>query len=494
MKLIFLVALISMFVQSLLTSDVLEFTDANFDSKISNHEIALVEFYAPWCGHCKKLAPEYEKAAPILKENDPPVALIKVDCTVETKVCGKYGVSGYPTLKIFKNGEMISDYNGPREADGIVKYMRTKAGPTSKELNTVEEVEKFLSNNEHSIVGFFKTTTSSLATEFKKVADQLAENYRFAYSSNPDVLVKYNHEDKVVIYQPPRLQVKLEPTETVYTGSASSSGIKTFIQTDLHGTVGHRTAGNAQDFRNPLVVVYFNVDFVRDVKGSNYVRNRVIKVAQKLRGENIKMNFAISNTEEFKGELAEFGVEEPSADTKYIIGRGPGNEKYKFEGEYSVENLEKFARDLVAGSLVPYLKSEPVPTENPDAVRTVVAKNFDQVVNDPTKDVLIEFYAPWCGHCKSLAPKYEDLAKKLQDEDGIVIAKMDATANDVPSQYSVQGFPTIFFAPKNNKQNPRKYEGGREVDDFVKYLAKEASDPLKNFDRSGKKLKKKTDL
>ncbi len=102
-----------------------------------------------------------------------------------------------------------------------------------------------------------------------------------------------------------------------------------------HGVAGHRTAGNAQDFRNPLVVVYFNVDYVRDVKGSNYVRNRVIKVAQKLRGENLKLNFAISNTEEFKGELAEFGVDEPSADTKYIIGRGAGNEKYKFEGEYS---------------------------------------------------------------------------------------------------------------------------------------------------------------
>jgi protein disulfide isomerase family A protein 3 len=78
-------------------------------------------------------------------------------------------------------------------------------------------------------------------------------------------------------------------------------------------------------------------------------------------------------------------------------------------------------------------------------LKTVVAKNFDQVVNDPTKDVLIEFYAPWCGHCKSLAPKYEDLAKKLENEDGIVIAKMDATANDVPSQYSVQGYILLIF-------------------------------------------------
>ena len=62
-----------------------------------------------------------------------------------------------------------------------------------------------------------------------------------------------------------------------------------------------------------------------------------------------------------------------------------------------------------------------------------VGKNFDEVVNDPERDVLIEFYAPWCGHCKSLAPKYEELAEKLKDEPGVTIAKMDATANDVPS-------------------------------------------------------------
>ena len=141
------------------------------------------------------MAPEFDKAAPILKANDPPVALVKVDCTVETKVCGRFDVSGYPTLKIFKNGEVSADYNGPREADGIVKYMRTKAGPTSKELKTVEEAEKFFKVEEHAIVGFFSKADSTLAAEFKKVADSLSEDYRFAFSSSPDVLAKYNHKE-----------------------------------------------------------------------------------------------------------------------------------------------------------------------------------------------------------------------------------------------------------------------------------------------------------
>lgn len=55
------------------------------------------------------------------------------------------------------------------------------------------------------------------------------------------------------------------------------------------------------------------------------------------------------------------------------------------------------------------MKSEPVPTEQGD-VKVAVGKNFKELITDADQDALIEFYAPWCGHCKSLAPKYEELA------------------------------------------------------------------------------------
>jgi len=64
-------------------------------------------------------------------------------------------------------------------------------------------------------------------------------------------------------------------------------------------------------------------------------------------------------------------------------------------------------------------------------VKIIVGKNFDDLVINNDKDVLVEFYAPWCGHCKQLAPIYDELAAKLAVNPNLVIAKCDSTGNEV---------------------------------------------------------------
>jgi len=151
--------------------------------------------------------------------------------------------------------------------------------------------------------------------------------------------------------------------------------------------------------------------------------------------------------------------------------------KFKFEEkEINKENIEKFVNDFNAGKLEKYLKSEEIPEKQEESVIVVVGKSFNDIVLNNDKDVLVEFYAPWCGHCKTLAPKYEEAAKKLAHNKNIVIAKVDSTANEVPS-VSVKGFPTIKFFPGNKKNSPIDFEGERETEGIITWLKEHATHP-----------------
>merc|ERR550519_1555331 len=117
-------------------------------------------------------------------------------------------------------------------------------------------------------------------------------------------------------------------------------------------------------------------------------------------------------------------------------------------------------------------------------VKVAVAKNFDELVTNNKKDVLVEFYAPWCGHCKKLTPIYDELGEKMKDED-VEIVKMDATANDVPPSFSVSGFPTLFWLPSSTKK-AESYNGGRQLNHFIKFIAEKATNELAGYTRKGK--------
>lgn len=435
-----------------LADDVLDLTDANFDGELEDIETALVMFYAPWCGHCKRLKPEFQKAASGLKANDPPVALVQVDCTAGGEAtCGRFQVSGYPTVKIFRNGELSSDYSGPREAAGIVKFMKAQVGAASKACKTEDELTALLAKPEVVIVNY---DTSNDAT-FQKVANTLRETVAFGHTDG---------DKGLVLHRPKHLQSKFEPSEVKYEGTMDKDAITTWIKENYHGLVGHRTIDNAKEFKEPLATIYFDIDYVKNVKGTNYWRNRVMKVAQKFP----ELNFAISDKSDFQNEATEFGLDVNMAD-KPLVAIKSAKGKFVMKEIFDMPNFEKFLTAFSQNLLEAFLKSEPVPAEQ-GAVKVAVAKNFDELVVQNTKDVLVEFYAPWCGHCKKLTPIFDELGEKMETlGENVEIVKMDATANDVPSGYDVRGFPTLFWVPSTTKK-PEPYNGGREIADFVKFI------------------------
>ena len=116
------------------------------------------------------------------------------------------------------------------------------------------------------------------------------------------------------------------------------------------------------------------------------------------------------------------------------------------------------------------------------SVLDLIPSNFDDIVLKSGKPALVEFFAPWCGHCKKLAPVWEELATALDSsKDKVSIAKVDADAEkDLGKRFGVQGFPTIkWFDGKSDK--PEDYNGGRDLESLQEFVVS----------KTGIKIKKK---
>ncbi|PPD88538.1 hypothetical protein GOBAR_DD14520 [Gossypium barbadense] len=126
-----------------LDGTVLELDDSNFDSAISSFNYILVDFYAPWCGHCQRLSPQLDEAAPILAGLKDPIAVAKLNADKFTTVARKYEIDGYPTLKLFKRGVPV-DYHGPRKAHKLVSHLKKIVAPDVSILGSDSAISDFV--------------------------------------------------------------------------------------------------------------------------------------------------------------------------------------------------------------------------------------------------------------------------------------------------------------------------------------------------------------
>ena len=156
-------------------------------------------------------------------------------------------------------------------------------------------------------------------------------------------------------------------------------------------------------------------------------------------------------------------------------GKAGGNAKYVLRGLISERTLRAFVENWRAGKLPKFVRSQPVPKKQSKAVKVVVGKSVAEVALDPTKDVIVEFFAPWCGECKKFGPILEKWAASMATEDpNLVVAAMDHTQNDFDLEgVSVTAYPTVYLFPAGDaalKRAPRVFEGDRTAKGLAAFL------------------------
>ncbi|KAI8965819.1 protein disulfide isomerase [Daldinia sp. FL1419] len=440
-------------------SDVTQLNKDTFDDFVKSNDLVLAEFFAPWCGHCKALAPEYEEAATTLKEKS--IKLAKVDCTEESELCQTYGVEGYPTLKIFRGPENITPYTGQRKAAAITSYMIKQSLPAVS-LLTSETLEDFKTADKVVLVAYIDASDKASNETYTKVAEKYRDSYLFG-ATNDAALAEAEgvKAPAVVLYK------QFDEGKATFSEKFDEEAIEKFAKvasTPLIGEVGPDTYSGYMSAGIPLAYIFSETAEERKELG-----DALKPVAEKYRG---KINFATIDAQAFGAHANNLNLKADKFPS-FAIQETVKNQKFPFdqEKEITFDTISAFVDDFAAGKIEPSLKSEPIPEKQEGPVTVVVGKTYEKIVLDDSKDVLIEFYAPWCGHCKALAPKYEDLASlysKSEFKDKVVIAKVDATANDVPDE--IQGFPTIKLYPAGAKDQPVSYSGSRTVEDLIKFV------------------------
>jgi len=302
-------------------------------------------------------------------------------------------------------------------------------------------------------VGYFPKEGDSLEA-FKMAAKQYQVEIAFGLVQDAKLAktFKLKSEGEVIIIKPGERPIH---STTIYT---SRAGLVTWIQENKKPLWGILTFQNIysvwQGIKTTFVVFLKNLD-------EHYSKTvmSMFKTLAKQYGPSHDLAFVIVNAGIYKEFSEGVGLTDDDLPTFAIFHPAKRKEHFfpKDKQQLNINNAKRWLESFLAGKLESGPETEFY--SESDSVVKVNANNFEDIVLDKEKDVIIEFFAPWCGHCLALAPHYKSVAMHFQLFPSITVAAYDVQANIVPEKYNITGLPTLLMFPANNKENPIVFNG-----------------------------------
>jgi len=517
-------------VQVIKSIDLLRLDSGNFELAITNYAYVAVAFLDS-SPESEFLEKQWELAAPLISQkwddqDDrelPAVAVIDGEDPDIAEIVDLYGIS-LPGVRVFRNS-MLYDYVGPYEAHPASSFIIEDSQPSVTLLQSIDDLFDQLSESDLIVVGLFEDEeledggmmegglVLSPWGHFQAAADALRGLATFvaATDKNPELFDELNFNAADQPLAPPSV-IMLEGGDSddsddgslnlwphYYPGdmlaqdlgmaladwvlaiSAGGQGGELLVQLGQSDAVG-----TSRFFSSSLTK---GIAFLTEEEAAedSPAIGALQKAAETLLG-TVSFGYVVDDAFPEVSEYFDVGIEESSV----LVAHDPLQDlkfRSQFEDALEYENIVAFMKDVASGSVAPSAKSEPVPQKNDGHVKILVGSNFVEEVSREGVDVMVKVYAPWCMHCKDLAPTYEILGRAFSGEDRIVVAKFDATKNDLPPSIDVQGFPTLLWFPASSKpySNPASPEAiqyedpGRSLHDLVGFILKETSLPPKSI-------------
>jgi len=492
---------------------------SNFDDVVAanDDEVVMVEFYAPWCGHCKQLQPEYVKLAKALKNVVKVVALDASD-DKNRAIAAKYGVQGFPTLKVHVGTGPAIDYQQGRDVNSMKNFLLSKL-PNYVTRLTKDKVDSFLQDNKDSPRALVFSKQGTVSPTVKRFSALMKDHMKFGSPKKSDVKdIAKNYglstkEGSVLIVFPKgeteefkRFSGNTKSFKEVQAWLYSFAPDLQMEEGDALGKLSDQSCYVERCEKKGLCVILIKGEDEADYNKVHTILKEIEDTA-----DDASL-FAFSQITAAEGEnyqwvQALFG----NLDTYYsnIVVLAPQKKRYAhYVGSITSSAIKGFISGILTGktrtapiasSEVPKLSEETVhckpkpkpkpkkttsssssssggqqqaPKSGPGGgspfIVTINSENWQQVMFGNNQPLIVEFYAPWCGHCKALAPEFAKAASNLK---GMVIFGAvncdDESNRPLCGQFQVQGYPTIKVFPhgrdRKQKNGPTDYQGARNA-------------------------------
>lgn len=471
-------------------SNVKEIGRDNFEESI-NEATSLVEFYAPWCGHCKELEPTLDEAAKILKESDVAAQLLKVNADIDANkpLLKEFGVTGYPTLKVFQ-GKSVTDYRGPKSAEGIATHMTRLVAGEHPVLVSVDEVDKFFEGE--GVIGLFKhiepvvlegdkkidTAIDQPAVAFNETATQMRTMFNFAMSSQRAVFKHLNVEPPAIVFKGRSGKLRTQQLQLDADGRLHAETLTQWIRRlslpPLIRMDMSFTDTNMLDSitKTNLPIVMLVTDFTEEHPPKSHFAEMERLGREK---QELAVFIVAEGLLRLSRRLLEWmdmpHVGMGASTTNLVIFDPHKRSQYVFNKEGTIAptvgQYATFVQNFFHGELQPIVPPhrDPELAEVRSEGDTIVATeaNWPKVVNSSTEDgfVLVEFYAPWCGACQGFGPIYDRVAEHYSDSEFVSVAKFDVSSQQVPDKrVKTKQIPAIrLFGPASEGNKHFVYKG-----------------------------------
>ncbi|KAK7092365.1 protein disulfide-isomerase A5-like [Littorina saxatilis] len=484
-------------------SEVAHLEDGNFDEFMKTHPSVLVMFYAPWCGHCKKMKPDYQEAAQLLKDQGIEGIVAAVDATKHRKAAEEYKVKGFPTLKYFKDGEYAFDVN-EREKDKIIDFMKDPKEPPpppapepsweETESDVVhlndENFKATLKKRKHALIMFYAPWCGhckKAKPEFMAAAEKFKDDGKVMFGAVDCTTQQGVCSAHDVTGYPTFKYFNYMKNSQKYMGGREENDFINFMKDPLSPSPSPPPAQAKPeeewvDISGKEHIAFLgndNFDSVIQKEGSVLVMFYApwcghCKMMKPAFGEA-----AAKVVEQKLGVLAAVDATiDQELSNRYEVRGFPtlkyfknGKLSFEYSGGRSTDDLVNFMKNPKAPPPPP--PAEPEWAEVVSDVNHLTDTTFDDFIAQ-NKKTLVMFYAPWCGHCKKMKPAYMSAATRLKKESpDAKLAAVDSTKfKDVGSRYDVKGYPTLKYF--ENGALKSEYNGGRSEEDLVKFFTSAA--------------------